>query len=86
MHYGDLFYAACGLAIYYFSWPDPSVAKEWPALDATVVHSWVALVLARNLVLEVSFYEFWLLSKSFEHLRQWFMLVQTLHEELRMCM
>ena len=59
MHYGDLFYAACGLMIYCMSWPDPSVAKEWPALDGTVVHSWVALVLARNLVLEVSFYEFW---------------------------
>lgn len=59
MHYGDLFYAACGLMIYYFSWPDPSAAKDWPALDATAVHSWVALVLARNLALEVSFYEFW---------------------------
>ena len=59
MHYGDLFYAACGLMIYYFSWPDPNVAKDWPALDATVIHSWAALVLARNLVLEVSFYEFW---------------------------
>ena len=59
MHYGDLFYAACGLMIYYCSWPDPNVAKDWPALDAGVVHSWPALVLARNLVLEVSFYEFW---------------------------
>lgn len=59
MHYGDLFYAACGLLIYYFSWPDANDAKDWPTLDPTVVHSWVALVLARNLVLEVSFYELW---------------------------
>ena len=59
MHYGDFFYAAFGLMVYYVSWPEASAAREWPALDAHVLSSWVALVLARNLALEISFYEFW---------------------------
>ena len=59
MHYGDFFYAAFGLMVYYFSWPEASAAREWPALDQHVLSSWVALVLARNLALEISFYEFW---------------------------
>jgi hypothetical protein len=59
MHFGDLFYAAFGLLIYCVAWPDAALAKDWPALDGTALTSWVAVVLARNLVLEVSFYEFW---------------------------
>eukprot|EP01052_Picozoa_sp_SAG31_P031225 SAG31_NODE_3286_length_4460_cov_2.970649_7_plen_64_part_00 len=30
MHWGDLFYAAVGLAVWYFSWPDEAEAAVSP--------------------------------------------------------
>lgn len=58
MHYGDLFYGAVGLLVFYCSWPDPELAKEWPS-PQNFVGGWASIVLARNLLLEVPFYEFW---------------------------
>ena len=58
MHYGDIFYTCVGLMVYLSSWPDSEQAKDWPAM-ADFGSSWVAAVLLRNLVLEISFYEFW---------------------------
>ena len=46
MHFGDVFYAAVGLAVYVYSWPDASAAKEWPTLQ-NFVGSWASVVLAR---------------------------------------
>lgn len=43
---------------YLNTWPDTDAAAELPTLS-TFVGSWVWMVLVRNLVLEVSFYEFW---------------------------
>lgn len=58
MHYGDIFYAGFGLMVYLYTWPAAVSAQEWPSL-AGFVGSWASLVLARNLLLEVAFYEFW---------------------------
>jgi hypothetical protein len=58
MHYGDIFYAAVGLAAYYFTWPDPTEARELPR-PRDFIGSWVCMVLVRNLCFEVPFYEFW---------------------------
>jgi len=44
--------------VYLNTWPDTDAAAELPTLS-TFVGSWVWMVLVRNLVLEVSFYEFW---------------------------
>lgn len=56
---GDVFYACCGLLVYTFTWPDSTQAAMWPELDRNIMSSWVAKVLLRNLLLEVTFYEFW---------------------------
>lgn len=58
MHFGDLFYAGVGLAVWLFAWPDDTSAAQWPA-GSQVLASWMCLVLVRNLLLEVTLYEFW---------------------------
>lgn len=58
MHLGDVFFAGVGLGIWLFTWPSDDAAAKWPTL-LELPTSWVALVLVRNLALEISFYEFW---------------------------
>jgi cytochrome b involved in lipid metabolism len=58
MHRGDLFYLSVGLLVWLFTWPSDAVAATWPALSELLT-SWVALVVVRNLVLEVALYESW---------------------------
>ena len=41
-----------------YAWPRQEDAKDWPTAS-TFVGSWVSLVLLRNLLLEIPFYEFW---------------------------
>jgi len=44
--------------VYMYAWPRQEDAKDWPTAS-TFVGSWVSLVLLRNLLLEIPFYEFW---------------------------
>jgi hypothetical protein len=52
MHRGDLFYVIAGLLVFLFTWPSADDAKS-------LQPGWTLRILARNLILEISIYEFW---------------------------
>jgi len=57
-HFGDLFYLGVGIVVWFFCWPKDDEARIWPSVAALPV-SWIARVALRNLVINISIYEFW---------------------------